>query len=128
MAHCTRLQFQLFIVQAKRNLDKTYSTEEDELIWQHQSGLRNMRLRGTVRLGGFMVHDCMLASMATRLPDLQSIELVKCHDLSFQQLSKLVSTTVSPHILVQGCRNVTARECMYVQDNSQGTVVVDCQL
>lgn len=81
-----------------------------------------------MRLGGFLVHGDMLASMPARLPDLRCIELVKCGDLTVEHLRNLVHSKAARRVVVQGCKYISACDCMQLQESSMSVVRVDFEL
>jgi hypothetical protein len=101
-------------MQRRDDLASTYSTEEDALIWRHQASLRSLRLRGSRLLGGFLVHEHLLAMLPVALPRLTSIELVRCFDLTPQHLAALAASGAARTILVDTCRAITGADCRNV--------------
>jgi hypothetical protein len=114
-------------VQATRNLEKTYSTEEDVLLWQNQAAVQHLRLRGSRLLGGFLTHQHLLELLPQKLQQLRCIELVKCNDLMQQDLEKLVEVRAAPQIVVQRCALISEKDCVALQEGCKGEVEVDCR-
>jgi hypothetical protein len=112
-------------LQASRNLLKTYSTEEDMLLWQNQAAVQQLRLRGSRLLGGFLVHQHLLELLPQKLQQLRCIELVKCTDLTLQDLAALVQVKAAPRIVVQRCARICERDCVELQAGCSGAVIVD---
>lgn len=97
----------------------TYLSAEDELIWQQQSSLQQLVLRGSSRLGGFLEHDELLAVLQHRLPRLKSIEFQDCIDLCEQQLQKLLHSRVVANVFVKGRHGMSTSQCNRAWRNSQ---------
>jgi hypothetical protein len=110
--------------QATRNLEKTYSTEEDVLLWQNQAAVQRLRLRGSRLLGGFLVHQHLLELLPQKLQQLRCIELVKCNDLTLQDLVKLVEVRAARQIVVQRCTHISEKDCVALQKGCGGDVEV----
>jgi hypothetical protein len=101
----------LLCLQVHHNLPKTYSTSEDVLLWRNQSAVRHLRLRGSAMLGGFLVEESLLQELPKALPCLERVEVVKAHDLTVPTLQRFVEARACRCVLVQGCRDVSARDC-----------------
>jgi hypothetical protein len=106
-------------------LEKTYSTEEDVLLWQNQATVQHLRLRGSRLLGGFLAHQHLLELLPQKLQQLRCIELVKCGDLTLQDVATLVGVRAAPQIVVQRCAQISERDCVALQEGCRGKVEVD---
>lgn len=111
-----------------RDLTKTYTTAEDLLLWKNQHAVRVLRLRGSVLLGGFLMEGSLLQQLPAAMPQLHRVELVKMRDLTRQQLSQLVGMGVCREVLVQGCSSITDRDCVGLEEQAAGSVVVEYSL
>jgi hypothetical protein len=76
-------------------------------------------------LGGFLVHRHLLELLPQKLKQLRCIELVKCSDLTLQDLAALVKVKAAPRILVQRCAGISDRECVELQEGCRNGVAVD---
>jgi hypothetical protein len=95
------------------------------LLWQNQATVQQLRLRGSRLLGGFLVHQHLLELLPQKLQQLRCIELVKCSDLTLQDVAKLVQVRAATKIVVQRCVRVSERQCVALQEALGGKVVVD---
>lgn len=100
---------------------ETYNSAEDVLLWEKQSAVRSLCVRGSAQLGGFLMHAHLLQLLPQKLPQLQRVELVGCDDLLLQQLEALASGGACCSILVQRC-SVTDRDCAVVEQVTGVTV------
>lgn len=140
-------------MQRNKDYKTTYTIAEDVLLWQHQSAVQRLRLRGTALVGGMLVDEQLQARMLHSMPCLHHIDLVQLLDLELPQLQRLVASLAAAGaasqpgqaghgvgggaaagwgtggrqrcVLVQGCRGVTARDCRQLQDGTDGQVVVE---
>lgn len=80
------------------------------LIWQNQSSVRSLTLRGSSRLGDFLKHDDLRALLPLKLPNLKQLELCDCRDLQFQQLMKVLGV-FRGSVVVKGVHGMTAQQC-----------------
>lgn len=113
------------LAQEHRNLTRTYTTTEDYLLWRNQSSVQLLRLKGSVLLGGFLVEEELLQKLPTAMPQLQRIEVVKAPDVTVDHLRGLVCAGLCRHVVVQGCRGISERDCVQLQEEAGNGVAVD---
>jgi hypothetical protein len=109
----------------------TYDATEDQLLWQNQSQLQQLQLRGSVRLGGLFVDSAVASALpaglagellSEMLPNLRVMELVECPDLDAKQLMQLAGSDVAQLLVVQRCAGVSDLDCVAAEGvgKSQG--------
>jgi hypothetical protein len=106
----------------------SYNAAEDQLLWQNQSQLQHLCLRGSARLGGFLADSTvgaeLLAQLPASLPQLQTIELMHCPDLTVQQLLLLAGSGTVQSLVVQQCAGVTDADCLAAELARDGRLQV----
>jgi hypothetical protein len=125
----------LLLLQAHRNLSKTYTTSEDYMLWCNQSAVTNMRIKGSALLGGFLVQPALLQKLPVAMPLLKRVEVVKAVDLTLQQLRAFVKARVCRHVVVAGCGGrgagrgeIRETDCVEMQEAVGGAVVVEYRM
>lgn len=88
-----------------------YNCSEDLLLWQNQTQLRELAIRGSCRLGGFLVDAAICAQLPLKLPALRCVCIEQCPDVVADMVVQLVAVCPAPRVKVVGCKPVTDREC-----------------
>lgn len=126
---CPMTSLVVFALQEDVNSDEwqqSYNSAEDFLLWQHQSQLQELTIRGSANLGGCLTQADLAAQLPARLPALRCIRLQECPDMQPVQLQGLVRVRAAPLIMVQGCGIcVTAQRCAQFSHESRGAVAVE---
>jgi hypothetical protein len=99
-----------------------YDYAEDLMIWGQQSQLKLLAVRGTCRLGGFLVDEEVSAQLSVRLPMLRCVRIEQCPDLVADMVEQLVAVCPVPVVKVLGCKQLTQRQCCVL---SLDSVVVE---
>lgn len=98
------------------------------LLWKNQRSLKVLQLNGSAVLGAVMMAERVQQMLPACLPCLQSIQLLRCDDLTTLQLATLVGCRVVKHVLVAGCRQVADRDCVVMQLSARGAVSIEFSL
>jgi hypothetical protein len=95
-----------------------YCSSEDLLLWQQQPQLRELAVRGSCRVGGFLTELDIRAQLPVKLPALRCVSVDECPDLVVDMLAHLVAVQPAPVVRVTGCKLLTERQCCEVSSES----------
>jgi hypothetical protein len=86
---------------------ETYTTAEDPLLWQRQTGVKELVLDGGVLLGGFLVEPSM-SFLLTQMLDLDRLVVRRAPDLTNEHVEAAVASRLAREIVVvSDCCRVT---------------------
>jgi hypothetical protein len=88
-----------------------YDSQEDLLLFQNQAQLQELAIKGSSRVGGFLVDGHICEQLRQRLPALRCVRMELCPDLQQPALAQLVAVSPAPLVLVVGCGPISEREC-----------------
>jgi hypothetical protein len=95
-----------------------YYHEEDLMLWRQQSQLKMLAVRGSCRVGGFLVDVDICAQLPVNLPALHCVYIEECPDLVAGMVERLVAVCPAPVVKVLGCRQLTQRQCCVLSSDS----------
>lgn len=94
-----------------------YDSQEDMLLYQHQAQLKELAIKGSSRVGGFLVDVHICEELRLRLPALRCVRIEECPDLKEPALAQLVAATPAPLVLVVDCQPVSERDCCLLSND-----------
>jgi hypothetical protein len=95
-----------------------YNYKEDLMLWTQQSQLKMLAVRGSCRVGGFLVDVDICAQLTVKLPTLRCVCVEQCPDLIDDMVERLVAVCPAPVVKVLGCRQLTERQCCMLSSDS----------
>lgn len=91
----------------RREYAETYTTAEDPLLWQQQTGVKELVLDGGVLLGGFLVEPHTAELLKQRM-DLDRLIIRRAADMTDDHVASAVERKLAREIVVvSDCEGVT---------------------
>ena len=104
---------------------ETYTTAEDPLLWQQQTGVKELVLDGGVLLGGFLVEPDMAALLRRKLVHLERLVIRRAPDLTDEHVAAAVAARLAREVVVvSDCARVSERGVVEAEQGAAGAVAV----
>lgn len=102
---------------------QTYTTAEDPLLWQQQTGVKEMVIDGGVLLGGFLVEPSMASKLTERIK-LDRLIIRRAPDMTDEHVEAAVASRLSREIvIVSDCEGVTEAGVVVAGAAAKGVTV-----